>query len=168
MRNYATQEIDVQQILKEVIWNNRRIQVNHKSIFYQDWYAKCIIMIRDIVDDKNIFLTFTSFKEKFAIETSLYTKYHGIISDIPQEWKKILSSPLPQPNPLPKQWFENPFAGTTKRAYRELIMHKFTAPTSEGKIINQGIKPEFLSKLYLLPYLSTRSTRIYPHQHSLV
>ena len=34
MRNYASQEIDVQQILKEVIWNNRRIQVNHKSIFF--------------------------------------------------------------------------------------------------------------------------------------
>ena len=92
MRNYASQEIDVQQILKEVIWNNRRIQVNHKSIFYQDWYAKGIITIRDIVDDdNNIFLTFISFKEKFAIETSLYTKYYGIISAIPQEWKKILS-----------------------------------------------------------------------------
>ena len=88
-RNYATQEIDVQQILKEVIWNNRRIQVNHKSIFYHDWYAKGIITIRDIVDDNNIFLTFTSFKEKFAIETSLYTKYYGIINAIPQEWKKI-------------------------------------------------------------------------------
>ena len=47
MRNYASQEIDVQQILEEVIWNNRRIQVNHKSIFfYQDWYAKGIITIK--------------------------------------------------------------------------------------------------------------------------
>ena len=79
MRNYASQEINVQQILKEVIWNSRRIQVNHKSIFYQDCYEKGIITIRDIIDDNNIFLTFTSFKEKFAIETSLYTKYYGII-----------------------------------------------------------------------------------------
>ena len=140
----------VQQILKEVVWNDRRIQVNDKSTFYQDWYAKGIIAIRDIVDDNNIFLTFISFKEKFAIETSLYTKYYEIISAVPQEWKKILSSPLPQLNILPKQWFKKPLAVTTKKAYRELIMHKFAAPTSQEKIIDQGIKPELLSKLISL------------------
>lgn len=168
IRNYTTAEINVQQILKEVIWNNRRIQVNQKSIFYHDWYTKGIITIRDIVDDNNIFLTFSSVKEKFSIETSLYTKYYGIISAIPQEWKKILNSPQAHSNQLPKQWFENPLAVTTKRAYRELIKHKFIAPTSQEKIINQGIKPELLSKLYILPYRSTRESKLIAFQLKII
>ena len=69
---------------------------------------------------------------------------------------------------MPKQWFKNPLAVTTKRAYRELIMHKFAAPTSQENIIDQGIKPELLTKLYLLPYSSTRESKLTSFQLKII
>ena len=80
----------------------------------------------------------------------------------------LLKKSVPQLNPLPKQWFKNPLAVTTKRAYRELIMHKFAAPTSQENIIDQGIKPELLTKLYLLPYLSTRESKLTAFQLKII
>ena len=166
MGNYATQKIDVQQILKEVDFSSRLVCKRHnndKRYRIRQQHISHIHFIQGEVRNRNLVL---------------HTKYYGIIRAIPQEWKKISSSPPPQLNPLPKQWFENPLAVTTKRAYRELIMYKSLLPRHKKNNKSRNKTRTFKQaisltlpfnagiKTYRLP--AKNCTQHTPHQHSPV
>ena len=64
IRNNLRTELDTTNIVEEVIWNNRCIQINQKTVFFEKWYSKSILKIGDVIDENIKFLSFESFKKK--------------------------------------------------------------------------------------------------------
>ena len=52
---------------KKIIWNNRFIRINGKTINYKTWVNKGILRISDLIDTDDHFLSFENFKCKFSI-----------------------------------------------------------------------------------------------------
>ena len=77
-----------EQILEEIIWNNRFIKINGSSVFYRQWHDAGITKVSDIFKDGS-FLTFNEFVSTFQIKTN-FLKYYGLCHAIPQEWINLL------------------------------------------------------------------------------
>ena len=65
-----------------VLWNNKEITIENKSLFWRSWLDKKVVFIQDILDGKGNFLLFNKFKEKYNINTN-FLQYYQIISAIP-------------------------------------------------------------------------------------
>ena len=116
IRNNERTEIDATNIVKEVIWNNRRIQINQKTVFFEKWYTKGILKIGDVIDENNNFLSFESLKRKYAIDIN-FVNYYGIISAIPRQWKQALKQTRNETCNQSKAWYEDPSSFTTQKIY---------------------------------------------------
>ena len=64
-----------------IIWNNHAIAIDKNSIYYEKWYDKGIVNIRDITHENGTFLSFKEFQTKYHIKTN-YLKYIGIVQAI--------------------------------------------------------------------------------------
>ena len=74
-----------------IVWNNRHILIDGKSVYWKEWHEAGIIRIKDLLDENNGFLT----PDKFLLKTGLkapFTKLFGLISAIPYRWKCALRS----------------------------------------------------------------------------
>ena len=76
-------EIYYNQDCECIIWNNRHILIEGKSIFWRDWYEKGIIHMHDFINSTGDWLTFDEFCNKFEIRTN-FLRYLGILSAIKQ------------------------------------------------------------------------------------
>ena len=65
-------------VYDQIIWNNRNIRLDGKTIFFNEWYNKGIIYIQDLLNPDIHFLSLTGFKEKIRLQCSL-TVYYGLI-----------------------------------------------------------------------------------------
>ena len=75
------------EVLDQVIWNNKFLIVNKKSIYFPRWHQAGIIYISDIFDvEKNCFLSFNSLCEKYNTKFN-FLQYYSILSSIPPSWK---------------------------------------------------------------------------------
>ena len=157
IRNNERTEIDATNIVKEVIWNNRCIKINQKTVFFEKWYSKGILKIGDVIDENNNFLSFESLKRKYAIDIN-FVNYYRIISVIPRQWKQALKQARNETCNQSKTWYEDPSSFTTQKIYRH-IKFKFAAPSSQNLLIQRGIATEDLNSIYLsLSYQSTTET----------
>ena len=163
IRNNERTEIDATNIVKEVIWNNRCIQINQKTVFFEKWYSKGILKIGDVIDENNNFLSFESLKRKYAIDINL-VNYYGIISAISRQWKQALKQTRNETCNQSKTWYEDLSSFTTQKIYRHIIKFKFAAPSSQNLLIQRGIATEDLNSIYLLPYQSTTETKLIAFQ----
>ena len=55
-----------EQILNEILWNNRFIKIEKFSVYYQSWHMAGVIRVKDIFCESN-FLTFNDFCRNSAI-----------------------------------------------------------------------------------------------------
>ena len=58
-----------EQILNEIVWNNRFIKIEGCSIYYKQWHQAGVIRIKDIFQD-NTFLPFHEFCSRFEIKAN--------------------------------------------------------------------------------------------------
>ena len=63
------------------IWYNSLIRIDNKPIHYRNWSSAGIYFVNDLLEEDSQFLTFDTFKEKFAIKTH-FLQYHGVICAI--------------------------------------------------------------------------------------
>ena len=76
----------------EILWNNRFIRIDGKSVFYPSWYRKGIIKIGHLLNDNRQFLSRSEFQHKYGLTVNFLT-YNGLLSAIPEVWKRsILNS----------------------------------------------------------------------------
>ena len=62
-----------------IIWFNSNIKVKGKFLFYEDWYKKGIVYIKELINQNtNRFLTYEEFINKFHINTT-FLKFYGVI-----------------------------------------------------------------------------------------
>ena len=76
--NYA-QEIFLHPKCKCILWNNRLIKVENKSLFLKNWYEKGIVYIHDLLNEEGTWLSYDQFQNKFKIRTN-FLRYLGIVN----------------------------------------------------------------------------------------
>ena len=72
-----------------ILWNNKHITIDGKSIYWKDWHDAGIQKIKDLLDENNMFLTFNKFCSKTGFKVP-FTKLYGLISANPCRWKCAL------------------------------------------------------------------------------
>lgn len=77
-------------IRKELIWGNQNIQVNNKSLFFNNWIKSDILYVNDIIDEKGQ-ISERIILNKLKNKQNWISEFHKICTAIPKHWKNILS-----------------------------------------------------------------------------
>ena len=78
MLDYAS-EIMFKHLGQNIIWNNRNILVEGKSIFFREWYEKGVVFLSDLCDENGAWLSFDTFCNTYNVRTN-FLRYLGVIS----------------------------------------------------------------------------------------
>jgi len=90
----------VEDILNEIVWNNKNVLVNKKSCYYSDLVKVGIHRICDMVKADGSFYTWSDLQLK-GLQSKNFLFWHGLIDAIPINWKKELkSNTLPHTPPF--------------------------------------------------------------------
>ena len=65
----------------QILWNNKNITIEEKSLYYKEWYQRGIVYIQDLFDDNGISLNFETFSTKLAMRTNSFRNF-GVINTI--------------------------------------------------------------------------------------
>ena len=121
------------EVLNQVIWNNRFLIVDKKSIYFPRWHQTGIIYISDLFDaEKNCFLSFNSLCEKYNAKFN-FLQYYSMLSSVPASWKKLLNS-----SERPHIASVNSISDllSCKALYEKLLsLETLPPPTAEKKLI---------------------------------
>ena len=60
--------------------------MQNKPVFHKNMYDRNIMIIIDLVNENNNFLTFEEFKNKYQV--IIFLDYYGLIHTIPQKYKQ--------------------------------------------------------------------------------
>ena len=58
-----------------IIWNNRSIFIENKSIYFKDWAEKGVIFVQDFLNKNGDWMTFQEFIDKYYIRTNFLYIY---------------------------------------------------------------------------------------------
>ena len=75
--------INVKENQHEILWNNRFIRINGKSIKYKTWVKRGILKVCDLLDIQGRFLCLEDFKCKFGVRC-YFLDYAGVLAAIPK------------------------------------------------------------------------------------
>ena len=151
-----------------ILWNNRHILIDGKSVYWKEWHEAGIIRIKDLLDENNGFLT----PDKFLLKTGLkapFTKLFGLISAIPYRWKCALRSGFIMNNEDMEQNTNMEInAITSKKARNIFIQRKFVEPLASLRLCRQGVDSSKLSAIYMLPFKITKETKLSIFQYKII
>ena len=146
-----------------ILWNNKHILIDGKSVYWKEWHEAGILRIKDLLDENNRFLTL----DKFLLKTGLdapFTKLYGLISAIPYRWKCALRPGFITNNQDMEQNTTMEISVITSRKARNvLIQKKFVEPLASLRLCRQGVDSSKLSAIYMLPFKITKETKLSIH-----
>ena len=148
---------------EEILWNNREVLVNGKTLFYKCWFDKNILRVGDLLQKDGKFLSFRDFCDKFKIRTP-FTIYFGVLKSIPNSWKHTTSLSSSKSTES-KETEENI---STKTVYSLLLKELFVPPTAENKILRHGFTNETIHKVYGLPFHIKNDITISMFQYEII
>ncbi|KAL4000493.1 26S proteasome regulatory subunit N3 [Sarotherodon galilaeus] len=65
-----------------VLWNNRVIVINSKSLFKSDWYNSAVCYVVDLLDKNGNFLSYEEFIDKYKIDVS-FNNFNKVCKALP-------------------------------------------------------------------------------------
>ena len=156
-----------EQILEEIIWNNRFIKINGSSVFYRQWHDAGVTKVSDIFKDGS-FLTFNEFVSTFQIKTN-FLKYYGLCHAIPQEWINLLKdksvSKTCSINNNKKISLDKI---SCKVASQMFVQQKFERPTTERRMKQANFDNETIRLTYCIPFQVTKDIRLAIFQFKII
>ena len=152
-------------VLNQIIWNNRYIKINKKSVFFKDWYQSEVKNVSSLIDEqKKCFLSFQSFQKKFHLDCN-FLQYYGLLSAIPSPWKELLKLHTEEP-PCSTLNIEGL---TCKTIYNLLINRKnLPPPTADKKLVKCGFDSSQRHKVYSLPFGATKEVKLSVFQFKVI
>ena len=66
---------DGDQRRKFVLWNNREIKIEAKTLFWKTWFEKGIYLVQDLLNEAGKFLSLQEFQDKFDLEINFLQYY---------------------------------------------------------------------------------------------
>ena len=156
-----------EQILSEILWNNRFIKIQDLSIYYHSWHTAGVTRVRDIFCENN-FLTFDDFCRKFAIKTNFLT-YYGLCNAIPKNWIRLLKEFNPSAH-TGSEYAENISLNklTCKLGSRFLVGLKFIPPTAEQRMLQANFDKKTIDTIYIIPFKVTKDIRFSIFQFKII
>lgn len=151
---------------KTIIWNNRDIKVDNKTIFWRTWFDKNITFIDNLLDINSDFLSYDVFSFKYQIQIN-FLAYCGLVNAIPPEVKKAIKAQENQQN-QPAQQVLEPNNLTTKIIHQRLVKQSFSEPTSKQRLVDYGIAPERITDYYKLAFSITREIKLVMFQFKIL
>ena len=137
-------------IRSTILWNNKNITIEGKSIYWKKWHTAGIDRLEDLLDENNSFLGYYQFCRKTGLKPP-FTKFFGLIAAIPSKWKQTLRSGLNnQQTEKPEQSFFN--NGTCKRFRNLLTKNKFREPLASSRLCRLGIEYDKLKAILLTAF----------------
>ena len=83
-------------VLEQIVWSNKFIKSDKKSMYLQHWCYAGILKINDLFDtQQNCSPSFDSFGNKFNVRCN-FLQYFSLVNTIPQSWKKLVNCSLKQ------------------------------------------------------------------------
>ena len=122
-----------EQILEDIIWNNRFIKSNGSSVYYKQWHEAGITKVSDIFKGDSL-LTFNDFVSTFQLKTN-FLKYYGLCHAIPQEWINLLkgkSGPITSSTNNNNKIYLDKIS--CKVASQMFVQKKFERPAAERRM----------------------------------
>ena len=146
----------------EIVWNNRKILVEKKPVFYQAWYDAGITKISDILNENQDFLKWHEFAIKLNLNVP-FTTYYGLVNAIPKKWKANLR------NPIPNDTHDTTVNSLkTSSIYSSLLNTVFVPPTAETTILRHGFTESTIQNVYLMPFKVTNEVKIIMFQYKVI
>ena len=138
-------------IRSSILWNNKNITVEGKSVYCKEWNTAGIDRLEDLLDEDNSFLGYHQFCRKTGLKPP-FTKFFGLISAIPSKWKQTLRSGInlnsQETNKLDQTFLNN--KGTCKSIRNLLTQNKFRNPLASSRSSRLGTEYDNLKAIYLL------------------
>jgi len=168
------------EVMQESLWCNSKIQVDSKTVFYNDWYIVGIRYIGDIVNVRGELLSLNEINRKFNINITNFLMYLSICKAIPNNWKKLLSEE-PEDNLFimeevkPSVHMEEELNVditylTSKQLYWIFIRLRQPTLMSNEAYWNTkfDLTPDMWYNIYYLPYTATRETKLQTFQYKIL
>ena len=148
-----------EQILEEIIWNNRFITIDGSSVYYKQWHEAGVTKIRDIFKGDS-FLTFNDFASTFQIKTN-FLKYYGLCHAIPKKWINQLKGKSElTTNSLNNIIKLSLNKISCKAASQMFVKMKFEKPTAEKRMKQANFDEETIRLTYSIPFEVTKDIRL--------
>ena len=147
--------------MNQVIWNNKNIPSQGKSI-YQHLFRNCdIAKVGDLVSKDRSFLESEKVIRARLLPSQLFSLM-GIFNAIPGEWRSIIKeNTFTDPHPSNENTFLFSVKGeivdllstSSKTLYKEFCSHKATTPTAQARL-NAVLRFLLINTLRFSPYFS--------------
>ena len=122
-----------------ILWNNKHILIDGKSVYWKEWHEAGILRIKDLLDEKNRFLTLNKLLLKTGLKTP-FTKLFGLISAIPYRWKCTLRPGfIMNDQDMEQNKTKEINVVTSKKVRNILIQRKFVEPLASLRLCRQGL-----------------------------
>ena len=167
-----------EEISNTVLWNNKFICINNKSVFNQSLVSKGIVKIGDLVTKKNQFIfqcdqSWVNFSPKDIFDLM------SLVDAIPAPWRQSLKingylnkSPFfiqDQIQLVQNNQEASITEATFKRVYREIVSGFVTPPTAHSNFNESfsGVCSDW-KKIHSLPFLVTLDTKSREFQYKIL
>ena len=101
---------------------------------------------------------------KFNLEIP-FTLYYGLVAAIPKEWKSSLKDALSRDN---DSFEKTTWPLTICTTYSAFLSKNAISPTCENKIFKYGFTKENIQNVYLLPFTTTKDTKLVALQYKVI
>ena len=78
-----------QEVSHEILWNNRFITINNRSVWWKSWYMydQGLIREKDLLRENGTMCSYDKIKELYNIDS---WSYMSLVDAIPNKWKTVL------------------------------------------------------------------------------
>ena len=135
---YCNEEVVTpEHIVNQVLWNNKNIKVNNKSVFFPQLASSGIFRVKDLYNERNEINWETA--HAMGVEPGHFIFWASITSAIPQSWKVLMKDVEVFENHDPSNPGRNGTASkiTSKDIYLSFVQSKFKKPTAQSHILKR-------------------------------
>ena len=162
-------------IMNEIIWNNKFICIDNKSVYRNDLVNLGIVKVGDLITDNNLFL-----HEDPYVPISPEQRFFimGVVHSLPSDWKTIIRSsvctnaikPIPCTPYIKLNCGSVPISDvTSKQIYDSFLRKKPTPPTAQQKLTDKYSETSInWEKVYSLPFRTTLDSKLREFQYRIL
>ena len=152
---------------ENIIWNNKDVKIDNKSVFYANYYGNGIICLQDLLLEYDNVALYEIFKYK-GLNTNFPT-WTALRTSVPKNLKARMSTVGFDPMVLKcgDQAFDT-LSAKTKQFYKLLLTTKAKLPNMSKRLIADFGVEDMLDKIYLLPHFVASETYIWSFQYRLL
>ena len=152
---------------QRIIWNNKDIRIDNRSVFYKLYYENGIVYVRDLLLEFDNKQSLDFYRQK-GLKTDFLT-WTGLRSSVPKELRSC--ELLPEADSLNFKHNNTQFdvyKAKCKNFYKLLITAKAKLPNMSKKLISDFDISNSLEEIYSLPRTVASETYIWSFQYRVL